>query len=138
MPIVPMMPLLATTAVAGAGSNAGMVMVLKMKDGDAVTATVGAAASAWPCAPAVGATAVVLVASLVGAVGCADCVGCGDCAGWVDCVGCSDVGCAVPETGLPPTRYFGIGGLAIEVLNPAGSVVCSVSDAGIGLLVAEV
>ena len=32
----------------------------------------------------------------------------------------------------------GIGGLAIEVLNPAGRVVCSVSDAGIGLLVAEV
>ena len=102
-----------------------------------MTVTVGAA-SAWPCAPADGATGVVLVASLVGAAGCADCVGCDDCAGWVDCVGCSDVGCAVPETGLPPTRYFGIGGLAIEVLKPAGRVVCSVNDDGIGLLVAEV
>jgi hypothetical protein len=133
------MPLLLTTAVAGAGSDAGMVIVLKMKEGEAVTVTVGAAASAWPCAPAVGATAVVLVATRVGAEGCCDCVGCADCAGWVDCAGCSDcVDCAGPATGLPPTRYFGIGGLAIEVLNPAGSVVCSVSDAGMGLLVAEV
>lgn len=43
-------------------------------------------------------------------------MGCADCAGCVDCVGCSDgADCAVP-----------------------GRVVCSVIEAGIGLLVAEV
>ena len=130
-----MMPSLLTTAVAGAESDAGMVMVMNWIDGEAVTVTVGAAL-AWPWPPAVDATAVVLVASLVRPVGASGWVGC---AGSVDCAGCSDcVGRALPPTGLPPTRYFGIGGLAIEVLNPAGRVVCSVNDAGIGLLVAEV
>ena len=142
------MPLLLTTAVAGAEfDDAEMVMVLKMMDGEAVTVTVGAgAASAWPCAPAVGAIEAVLVASLVGCDGCADCMGCDGCAGWVDCDGCAGwvdcegcsgcVGCALPLAGLPPTRYFGIVGLAIEVLNPAGRVVCSVNEAGMEVLVA--
>lgn len=132
------MPSLLTTAVAAVELDAGMVIVMNWMEGDAVTVTIGAA-SAWAWPPADDATDVVLVASLVGTVGCAGCVGCADCAGCVDCVGCSScVGCAGPATGLPPTRYLGIGGLAIEVLNPAGRVVCSVSDAGIGLLVAEV
>lgn len=104
------MPSLLTTAVAAVESDdAGMVIVTNWIDGDAVTVTVGAA-SAWPWPPAEDATDVVLVASLVGTVGCAGCVGCDDCAGWVDCVGCS-----VP-----------------------GRVVCSVIEAGTELLVAEV
>lgn len=126
------MPSLLTIAVAGAESDAGMVMVMNWIDGEAVTVTVGAA-SVWPWPPAVDATAVVLVASLVRALGWVCCAGSVDCAG---CSGC--VGRALPPTGLPPTRYFGIGGLAIEVLNPAGRVVCSVNDAGNELLVAEV
>lgn len=83
LPIMLTMPLLLTTAVAGAElDDAEMVMVLKTMDGEAVTVTVGAgAASAWPCAPAIGAIEVVLVASLVGCDSCAGCVGCDDCAG---------------------------------------------------------
>jgi hypothetical protein len=58
-----------------------------------VTVT-GGAASAWPCAPADGATDVVPVASLVEAeaeaVGCSDCLGCDACVDWEDCAGCSD------------------------------------------------
>lgn len=56
--------------------------------------TVGAA-SAWPCAPADGATDVVLVASLVEAeaVGCANCVDRDGCVDWEDCAGCLDCVC---------------------------------------------
>jgi hypothetical protein len=86
----------------------------------AVTAsvTVGVA-SALPCALDVCATAAALVASLL--------------AGWVGCAGCTG-----PFAGLPPTLYLGIGGRAIEVLKPAGKLVFSVSEAGIGLTVADV
>jgi hypothetical protein len=40
--------------------------------------------------------------------------------------------------GLPPSLYLGIGGLAMEVLNPAGRVVFSDSEAGIDEVVADV
>lgn len=131
---------LSTTAVAGAESDAGTVMVLKMYDCDAVTVIVEAAVSC-SCVLEVGATAGVLVASLLaGCVGCVGCVGCAECLGCSGCVGCADcLGCSgCPPAGLPPTLYFGIGGLEIDVLKPAGKVVCSVNEAGMGLLVAEV
>jgi hypothetical protein len=51
-------------------------------------------------------------------------------------VGCAD--CEGPPAGLLPTLYLGIGGRAMEVLKPAGKLVFSVSDAGRGLLVADV
>jgi len=40
--------------------------------------------------------------------------------------------------GLPPSLYLGIGGRAMEVLNPAGREVCSVSEAGGEDVVADV
>jgi hypothetical protein len=95
-----------------------------------VAVTVGAA-SALPCALDVCATAAGLVASLL-----AGWVGCGGCEGCAGCVDCT--GCAGALAGLPPTLYLGIGGRAIEVLKPAGKLVFSVSEAGIGLLVADV
>ena len=40
--------------------------------------------------------------------------------------------------GLPPSLYLGIGGLAMEVLNPTGRVVFSDSEAGTDEVVADV
>lgn len=105
------------------------VTVMKTVDPGAVTVTVWVAPT-WPCAleaeeVAVGAAldcccalevgeaAAVLVASLL-------------------------AGCDELPAGLPPTRYFGIGGLEIEVLKPAARVVGWESEAGTSLLVAEV
>jgi len=48
----------------------------------------------------------------------------------------SCVGWAGP--GLPPSLYLGIGGLAMEVLKPAGREVFPVSEAGGDEVVAEV
>ena len=48
--------------------------------------------------------------------------------------GCVELAAA----GLPPSLYLGIGGLAMEVLNPAGRVVFSDSEAGTDEVVADV
>lgn len=108
-------------------ADADTVTVAKEVDPGAVTVTVWVAPT-WPCAleadeETVGAAldwalevdeaAAVLVASLL-------------------------AGCDELPAGLPPTRYFGIGGLEIEALKPAARVVGWVSEAGTSLLVAEV
>lgn len=112
-------------------AGADTVTVAKKVDPGAVTVTVWVAPT-WPCAleadeETVGAAldcgcgwaldvdeaAAVLVASLL-------------------------AGCDELPAGLPPTRYFGIEGLEIEVLKPAARVVDWESEAGTSLLVAEV